>query len=103
MFYNLILFILINFGISYIITNSNLFEGFRNWINKLEPRFLGKLFTCILCAGVWTAFLLSLIYSPTFLIFTNIKLLSIFFDGILGGITSYFLCLIYCWLKEKSN
>jgi hypothetical protein len=101
--YNLILFILLNFGISFIITNSFLFQGFRNYVNKIEPKLLGKLVTCILCAGVWIGFLLSLVYSPSFMIFTHIRIISIFLDGIFGGITSYIICVILDWLKNKNE
>ena len=101
--YNLILFILFNFGISYIITNAKIFEGLRNWVNKVEPKFFGKLIMCILCTGTWISFLLSLVYSPSFMLFTNIRMISIFLDGILGGTTSYIICLIVCWLSKKSN
>ena len=101
--YNLLLFILFNFGISYIITHAKIFENFRNWVNKVEPKFFGKLIMCILCTGTWIGFILSLIYSPSFILFTNIRIVSIFLDGILGGITSYILCLIVCWLGKKSD
>lgn len=99
--YNLILFILFNFGISYIITHAKLFENFRNWLVKINPKFLGSLIMCILCTGVWIGFLLSLVYSPSYMIFTDIKIISIFLDGMLGGITSYILCLIVCKLNKN--
>ena len=101
--YNLILFILLNFGISYIITHAKIFEKIRNFLVRINPSFLGKLIMCILCTGVWTGFLLSLIYSPSYLLFTDIRVVSIFLDGMLGGITSYFLCMIYCWLGKISE
>lgn len=97
--YNLFLFILINFAASYIITNSYAFEWLRIYLDKKSPKLFGKWIHCILCVAVWSGFLLSFIYSPSFLIFTNIRILSIFFDGLFGGITSYGLCLLYCKLK----
>jgi len=101
--YNLILFILLNFGISYIITHAKIFEKIRNFFVKINPSFLGKLIMCILCTGTWIGFLLSSIYSPSYLLFTDIRVVSIFLDGMLGGITSYFLCMIYCWLGKISE
>jgi len=101
MFYNLILFILINFGISYIVTQSHLFKGLRNLINRIEPKYLGEFIQCALCFGTWSAFILSFVYSPTFLIFTNIRIVSIFLDGILGGITAYLICVILNYFKKS--
>jgi hypothetical protein len=98
--YNLILFILFNFAISYIVTQSHLFEGLRNWISK-KNKFFGELFSCILCFGTWVGFLLSLVYSPSFLLFTNIKIISIFLDGVFGGMMSYILCLLICLMKKS--
>ena len=85
---------------SYIITHSILFKNLREYVSK-KSIFFGNLINCILCTGVWIGFLLSLIYSPSFLIFTNIKIISIFLDGMLGGITSYILCLVVCLMKKS--
>jgi hypothetical protein len=101
--YNFALFILFNFGISYIITHAKIFEKIRNLFIKINPGFLGKLIICILCTGTWIGFLLSVVYSPSYLLFTDIRIVSIFLDGILGGITSYFLCMLYCWIGKKSD
>ena len=49
--------------ISFTVSETKLFEPFRNWINKKSP-FLGGLFSCGYCFGHWVAFILVAIYKP---------------------------------------
>lgn len=64
----LIIFILVAYGIANIIIFGSIFEGFRNFmgVNKENPKFFGKLFSCFMCLSFWIGVKLSLImYSPT--------------------------------------
>jgi hypothetical protein len=55
-------FILINFGLSYIITQSYLFEWFRN---LFKNKYLSYLMNCIVCLGFWSALIISFFIAPT--------------------------------------
>jgi len=81
---NLLLFCLVAFGISNIITISKIGAGCRNLAQKIHNK-LGELFRCPMCMGFWVGILLGwLWYSPTEIIFL---------DGILGSSASW---IIYC-------
>ena len=81
---DLLLFCLVAFGISNIITISKIGERWRGYAGKAHPK-LGELFHCPMCMGFWVGLVLGALWiSPT-----N----SIFLDGILGSTASW---LIYC-------
>lgn len=62
----LFIFILISYGLSNILIFGSLFEKFRNKMDKISPKFFGKLFSCFICLPTWIGFLGSfLIWSPT--------------------------------------
>ena len=66
-----IVWTLIAYGITQIIVESMMFDGFRIWIAKRSPR-LGNMIRCMLCTGVWICFFLSVIlWSPIKSIFIN--------------------------------
>lgn len=46
-----------------VLISSDIFNSFRAWITKLNPGFLGKLFTCGYCLSVWIAGFASLFIS----------------------------------------
>ena len=48
----LIIFILINYGLSYIISQAVIFEKIRN---KITNEFLNNLINCNVCISFWTA------------------------------------------------
>lgn len=93
----LLLFIFIAYGLSNILIYGSIFENFRNKMDKISPKFFGKLFSCFICLPTWVGFLGSfLIWSPTihygivseginfFNLFTIPKeLISTFLDGCL--------------------
>lgn len=69
-----ILWVLIIYGITQIIVESELFEGFRQKVYKWSPP-IGTLVHCMLCTSVWVSFIVSMIlWSPT---------KAVFFDDIL--------------------
>lgn len=100
---NTILFILIAYGFSNIVVYGSIFGGLREFFKRINPRFLGDLFSCMMCFPTWVGFLLSIIYfSPTlscglqeinfFNLFTiEAKYSSIFFDGVLASATTWFI------------
>lgn len=67
---NLLIFILVGFGITSIITQGRIFEPFRNYfdngMDSLQYNFYGLLLQCPLCVGFWTGLFLSFtLFSPT--------------------------------------
>lgn len=95
---NTILFILIAYGFSNIVVYGSIFEDLRNYLNKISPKFWGKLFSCMLCFPTWVGFFLSLtFFSPTLnygindFWFIPKEITSIFFDGVLASGTTWLL------------
>ena len=81
---NILLWILVSFGITTIISVSKLFEPIRNFVTKKSPP-LGGFLGCSMCMGFWAGILLSSQYfSPTG---------NMFFDGCLSCATCW---LLYC-------
>ena len=79
----LILWILIAYGLTSIIVWGSIFDNVREWI-KTKSKFIGDLISCTLCTGTWVGFFLSIclggLTSHTF----NIHwIFGIFFDGML--------------------
>ena len=56
----LLLFILVSYGISNIIVFGSIFDGFRELMDDISPNFFGKLFSCMMCTPWWVGFFLSL-------------------------------------------
>ena len=80
---DVILWILVNFGITNGIVVSNLVLPFRQWV---LVKFKTKLFLCPMCLGFWVGLVLSLSwFSPTGFFL---------FDMFLGSITSWMLYLL---------
>lgn len=94
----ILLFLLVVYGISNIIVYNTIpiWEKIYNFINKISPRYLGKIFTCMLCLPTWVGFglsylLISMGYSQ-FSPFTHFGIetmwLAIILDGcISSGVT----------------
>ena len=62
----LLIFILISYGISNIIVFGSIFEKFRNFWEPISPKYVHKLLTCMICLPTWIGFMGSaLIWSPT--------------------------------------
>jgi hypothetical protein len=63
---NLLIFILVGFGITTIITKSTIFEPLRNFLDTggeyLRNNFWGLLIVCPLCVGFWIGVLESCIF-----------------------------------------
>lgn len=53
------LFILATYGITNIAVFGSIFEGWRSFWTKINPKFMGKLMTCPLCLSTWVGGILS--------------------------------------------
>tara|TARA_R110000824_G_C14849970_1_gene639976 strand:+ start:302 stop:625 length:324 start_codon:yes stop_codon:yes gene_type:complete len=56
----LILIILVSYGISNIVVFGSIFESLRDYAMSFNPNFLGKLLTCMMCTPFWVGFFISL-------------------------------------------
>ena len=56
----LLLLILVSYGISNIIVYGAIFDGLRETAEVYSPRFFGKLLGCMMCTPWWVGFFLSL-------------------------------------------
>ena len=90
---NLLLFSLIAFGLTTIITISKIGHFWRQLAEKTHKK-LGELFRCPMCMGFWVGLALSFWISPTAQLFYNTNILrQLLLDGILGSSVSW---LLYC-------
>jgi hypothetical protein len=55
----------INCHVTVIVVESWLFRGFRAW-SQQRSDWLGRVVNCDLCFGMWVAFLLALVFRPSF-------------------------------------
>lgn len=93
----LILFILVNYGIANIVVFGSIFSGLRSFLEKINPSFLGTLFSCMICFPFWSGFALSSIFhlsgfesmSPFFSYGLENIYLSIFLDACLSSGTTW--------------
>ncbi len=94
----LVLWMIMAYGISNILVYGSIFNGPRNWIHKnAEPNivwvlfrpifvFLSGLIQCMMCTSTWVGFLYgSLLYSPVHEVLGASNYYSWFFDGMLAS------------------
>tara|TARA_R110000796_G_scaffold252137_1_gene385312 strand:- start:11190 stop:11486 length:297 start_codon:yes stop_codon:yes gene_type:complete len=93
----LLVFLLIAYGITNIMVFSTIFEKWRNFWVRVSPNFFGNLFTCMMCLPFWVGVLLSYFAFPISGRYLDSMLLGIFLDGCL---TSGSVWLIHT-LQEK--
>ena len=67
---NVLLFLLVGYGISNIIVFGSIFESMRNWFQRWSPNFFGQLTSCMICLPTWVGFILS--YGLSLLGYTNL-------------------------------
>ncbi len=78
---NLILFMLIAYGITQIIVESYILSNFRMWVQS-KFTWLYALLSCMMCTGYWVGIILSEIFwSPVETYFGNVY--GIVYDGFL--------------------
>jgi len=93
----LLLIILVGYGISNIIVFGSIFEKLRNFSDLHSPNFFGKLFTCMMCTPRWVGFALSLgaqltgytQFSPFYSCGLEYSYISIFLDACLISGTTW--------------
>lgn len=79
----LILWVLIAYGMTSILVWGSIFESTRTWI-KVYSKFFGDLIGCTLCTATWVGFFLSIsLGGLTTQIFNTHEILGVFFDGML--------------------
>ena len=92
---NLLIFILIAYGMSNIVVHGKVFNTPRTWLSD-RSKFLDGLLHCMMCFGAWSGFILSIIffsptleYGPENIItkfnFFNIHPVAIFLDGLFSS------------------
>lgn len=98
-----LLFILACYGITVIVTEGSIFDKFRDYMEKINPNFLGMLFTCPLCFGTWVGFILTAILSafnePN--MFVHNLYLNIILGGFISAGSVWLLYNIEVYLKKK--
>lgn len=78
----ILIFILISYGITNIIVFGTIFDPLREFLMKLNPGILGSLVTCMMCSSFWVGVVLSLfVVSPIGSIFSVSGLLLYFLTG----------------------
>jgi hypothetical protein len=95
----LLVFILLSYGISNIIVFGSIFSGFRNYCDVVSPNFFGKLFSCMMCTPFWVGFILSMTFnlldygfmSPLYGLGVENLFLVIFLDSCLTSGTTWLL------------
>lgn len=93
----LLIFVLLNYGISNIIVFGSIFNSFRDFWERVNPSFFGTLFSCMICTPFWTGFLTSTTFQlmgyPQFSPLANYGMdniyLSVFLDGCLASGTTW--------------
>ena len=80
---NIIVFLLIAYGIANIMIFSSIFGRWRKLCNYISPKFLGELFTCMICLPFWIGIFLSIVLgSVSGQYFDNLNEIGqVFFDG----------------------
>lgn len=91
----IILFLLVTYGISNIIVYNTIpiWEKIYNFIYKISPHYLGKIFSCMMCLPTWVGFSLSFLFikmdyeefSPFMHFGINNIWLAIFLDGCIAS------------------
>jgi hypothetical protein len=94
------------YGITNIVVFGSIFNGWRKFWEKYNPKFFGKLFGCPMCFGFWVGFGLSLVFKfysmktpMTFYGFDNLEL-SLFFDACFTSGVVWFIHTIQEWFER---
>ena len=87
-------------AISFTITETKLFQPFRNWL-KGKNRFWGGLISCGYCFGFWVAIALVAIYQPR--LFEVWAFLDYLLTAFIIAWFSGFQWILMCWLMKKTG
>ncbi len=108
----LIIFILVSYGMTTILVYGSIFNGLRDRIhkwggNELTPfdflgKFISELISCMLCTSTWVGFFLSLtFFSPVSHFIGQNEIFYVFFDGMLSAGSVWALNAIIEWFEEN--
>ena len=59
----ILLFVLLAYGITNIIVFGSIFKGWRDFWDRINPSFFGKLMSCPLCLSTWVGGILSFVFN----------------------------------------
>ena len=108
----LLLWMIMAYGISNILVYGSIFNGPRNFINKwgLDEHapfqsfgaFLSKMLACMMCCSVWVGFFYGIfLYSPVHELLGVRSDVSWFFDGMLSSGSVWAINSIIEWFEEN--
>lgn len=96
-FVDFVLFALATVGMSHIIVDGSIFEGFRSKIKSLSEKIkvphLGTVFECYMCSGTWCGFLMGYIWLSN-------DPWKIFASGCAGGFVSNLAAILINYLES---
>lgn len=94
-FLQLFLFAFGTIGMTHIIVDSSLFAPVRDWLKRVMPEYISKVFNCYQCCGTWCGFLagaITLTYNPFLLLLC----------GCAGSFLSYLAAIYLTYLEAQS-
>lgn len=108
----LILWMIMTYGLSNILVYGSIFSGPRDLINKLAATeglltrgfwvFLSDMLKCMMCAPTWVGFILGMfLYSPVGEILNIPIYVSWFFDGMLASGSTWAINSVVEWFEEN--
>ena len=107
----LLVWMIMAYGISNILVYGSIFNGPRNFINKWGDSkyilngfgaFLSKMLSCMMCCSVWIGFFYGIfLYSPVHEMLGVHKYYSWFFDGMLASGSVWAINAIVEWFEEN--
>ncbi len=109
----LVIFMLVAYGMTTILVYGSIFNGLRNGIHKLGSdegfvlirpifKFISELIQCMLCTSTWVGFFLSLVFfSPIHNFIGLNEYVSVFFDGMLSAGSVWAINAIIEWFEEN--
>lgn len=102
-FYNLAMFVLATVGMTHIIVDGSILQGFRDLVKSISQLIkvpkLGGIVDCYLCAGTWCGFFMGFIWmDPPY----NTSILHVFACGCAGGFLSNLAAVILNWIEAAT-
>ena len=108
----LLLWMIMAYGISNILVYGSIFNGPREFINKwgsnpaapFQPlgAFMSKMLACMMCCSVWVGFFYGIfLYSPVHELLGVTEIVSWFFDGMLASGSVWAINSIVEWFEEN--
>jgi hypothetical protein len=108
----LLLWMVMAYGISNILVYGSIFNGPREFINRwgsnpvapFQPlgAFMSKMLACMMCASTWVGFFYGIfLYSPVHELLGVTEMVSWFFDGMLASGSVWAINAIVEWFEEN--